>query len=141
AHRTTPGRKQKGNVIKGEVDAACAQAAAMVQQRYCLAMEHHHPMETHATTVEWHGNGAVTVYDKNQGSQHAQEQLAKAFGYTAETLTVINPFVGGAFGSGLGSVYQAYLAMLAAIMLKRSIRVTLTRQQMFTHVHRPACIE
>src|SRR5690606_34599882 len=109
AHRRTPEKKQKNNVIKGDVEAACAQAAAMVQQRYCLAMEHHHPMEMHATTVEWHGNGSVTVYDKNQGSQHAQEQLAKAFGYTAENLKVVNSFVGGAFGSGLGSVYQAYL--------------------------------
>lgn len=141
ARRWTPEKKQKGNLIKGDVDAACAQAAAKVQQRYRLAMEHHHPMEMHATTVDWHGDGTVTIYDKNQGSQNAQEQLAKAFGYTADSLKVINFFVGGAFGSGLGAAYQAYLAMLAAIMLKRSIRVTLTRQQMFTHVHRPACIE
>lgn len=141
ARRWTPGKKKKGNMIKGDVDAACDQAAAKVQQRYRLAMEHHHPLEMHATTVEWHGDGTVTLYDKNQGSQNAQEQLTKAFGYTAETLKVINPFVGGAFGSGLGSAYQAYLAMLAAVMLERSIRVTLTRQQMFTHVHRPACIE
>ncbi|PLC51356.1 aldehyde oxidase [Pollutimonas subterranea] len=139
--RFTPEEKKKGNTTKGDVDAACAQAVAKVERRYHLAMEQHHPMEMHATTVEWHGNGTVTLYDKNQGSQNAQEQLTRAFGYTAETLKVINPYVGGAFGSGLRPAYQAYLAMLAAIMLERSVRVTLTRQQMFTHVHRPACIE
>ncbi|MCQ9616626.1 xanthine dehydrogenase family protein molybdopterin-binding subunit [Paenalcaligenes niemegkensis] len=139
--RLTPEEKKKGNIIKGDVAAACATATARVNQRYSLAMEHHQPMEMHATTVEWHGDGTVTLYDKNQGSQHAQEQLTQAFGYTAETLKVINPFVGGAFGSGLGAAYQAYLAMLAAIMLQRSVRVMLTRQQMFSHVHRPACIE
>ncbi len=141
AQRFTPTEKKTRNAIRGDVDAACAHATAKIKQRYRLAMEHHHPMEMHATTVQWHGDGTLTVYDKNQGSQNAQEQLARAFGYTAETLKVINPFVGGAFGSGLRPAYQAYLAVLAALMLKRSVRVTLTRQQMFTHVHRPACIE
>lgn len=141
AHRYTPEKKKKNNTIKGDVATASAQAAAKIEQRYRLAMEQHHPMEMHATTVEWHGDGTVTVYDKNQGSQNAQEQLAQAFGYDSDTLKVLNSYVGGAFGSGLRPAYQAYLAMLAAIMLKRSVRVTLTRQQMFTHVHRPACIE
>jgi xanthine dehydrogenase YagR molybdenum-binding subunit len=140
AQRLTPEEKKRKNTIRGDVDAACAQATAQVSQRYELMMEHHHPMEMHATTVEWHGDGTVTLYDKNQGSQPAQKQLMQAFGRTAETLKVINTFVGGAFGSGLAPGYQAYLAMLAAIMLERSVRVTLTRQQMFTHVHRPPCI-
>ena len=42
------------------------------------------------------------------------------------------PFVGGAFGSGLRPQYQVFLAVLAARELKRSVRVALTRQQMFT---------
>jgi xanthine dehydrogenase YagR molybdenum-binding subunit len=139
--RYTPERKQKGNIARGDVDQACARAASTIQQRYRLAMEWHHPMEMHATTVEWHGDGRVTVHDKNQGSQNAQEQLAEAFGYAKDRLRVMNTAVGGAFGSGLRPAYQAYLAMLAATMLKRSVRVTLTRQQMFTHVHRPACVQ
>ncbi|HWL30079.1 MAG TPA: xanthine dehydrogenase family protein molybdopterin-binding subunit [Burkholderiaceae bacterium] len=139
--RYTPERKKKGNISRGDVDAACAQAAAKVEARYRLAMEHHHPMEMHATTVHWHGDGRVTVYDKNQGSQNVQEQLAEAFGYTKEAIKVVNTAVGGAFGSGLRPAYQAYLAMLAATLLERSVRVTLTRQQMFTHVHRPACVQ
>ena len=141
ARRYTPEKKKKNNTAKGDVDAACARAAASVAQRYHLAMEYHHPIEMHATTVEWHDDGSVTVYDKNQGSQNAQEQLTEAFGYTKDRLKVRNTAVGGAFGSGLGPAYQAYLAMLAAVMLKRSVRVTLTRQQMFTHVHRPECVQ
>ena len=141
AERRTPEQKKKRNVTRGDVEAARAAAAAVVEQRYRLAMEHHHPIEMHATTVEWHGDGSVTVYDKNQGSQNARDQLAQAFGHAAGTLRVINPYVGGAFGSGLRPAYQAYLAMLAAVMLRRSVRVMLTRRQMFTHVHRPACIE
>ena len=47
-------------------------------------------------------------------------------------MRVVSPFVGGAFGSGLRPQYQAFLAVLAARELKRSVRVALTRQQMFT---------
>ena len=54
---------------------------------------------------------------------------------------VLNPYVGGAFGSGLRPQYQVYLATLAAKKLERSVRVVLTRQQMFTHVHRPEAIQ
>jgi xanthine dehydrogenase YagR molybdenum-binding subunit len=139
--RHTPERKKKGNVSRGNVEAACEHAATTIEQRYRLAMEHHHPMEMHATTVHWHGDGRVTVYDKNQGSQNVQAQLAEAFGWPKEAIKVMNTAVGGAFGSGLRPAYQAYLAMLAATLLQRSVRVTLTRQQMFTHVHRPACIQ
>ena len=31
--------------------------------------------------------------------------------------------------------------MLAAKKLERSVRVSMTRQQMFTHVHRPECLQ
>ena len=40
--------------------------------------------------------------------------------------------VGGAFGSGLRPQYQLFLAVLAAPELERSVRVVLTREQMFS---------
>lgn len=51
-----------------------------------------------------------------------------------------NPYVGGAFGSGLRAQHNVFLAALGAKMLKRSVRITLTRQQMFTHVFRPEAV-
>jgi xanthine dehydrogenase YagR molybdenum-binding subunit len=50
---------------------------------------------------------------------------------------VRNPYVGGAFGSGLRPQYQLPLAVMAALKLERSVRVALTRQQMFSFGHRP----
>ena len=55
---------------------------------------------------------------------------------------MLSPFVGGAFGAGLRPQYQLFLAALAAIGLKRSVRVALTRQQMFLGFgHRPETIQ
>src|SRR5207302_2876325 len=59
------------------------------------------------------------------------------FGCSHDELRVVSPFVGGAFGSGLRPQYQVFLAVLAARELKRSVRVSLTRQQMFSFGHRP----
>ena len=53
----------------------------------------------------------------------------------------MSPFVGGAFGSGLRPQYQVVLAVLAARALKRSVRVVLTRQQMYGLGYRPAMIQ
>jgi xanthine dehydrogenase YagR molybdenum-binding subunit len=50
---------------------------------------------------------------------------------------VVTPFVGGGFGSGLRPQYQLFLAVMAALDLKRSVRVELTRDQMFTFGYRP----
>src|SRR5262249_5749583 len=55
-----------------------------------------------------------------------------------DKVRVLSPYVGGAFGSGLRPQYQLLLAALAARALKRSVRVTLTRRQMFTLGYRPA---
>ena len=58
-----------------------------------------------------------------------------------DKVRVLSPYVGGAFGSGLRPQYELPLAVLAARALKRSVRVTLTRQQMFTLGYRAAIVQ
>ncbi|WP_210528196.1 xanthine dehydrogenase family protein molybdopterin-binding subunit [Rubellimicrobium arenae] len=124
----------------GDADAAFDKAELRHEARYHLAVEHHNPMEMHATTVDWHGDGTLTVYDKNQGSQGVQSYLCNIFGFSKKELRVVNAYVGGAFGSGLRPQYQVYLAVMAAKHMQRSVRVVMTRQQMFTHAHRPEAV-
>lgn len=54
---------------------------------------------------------------------------------------MIAPFVGGAFGSGLRPQYQLFLCVLAALQLKRNVRVVLDRKQMFSFSHRPSSFQ
>src|SRR5713101_7579246 len=58
-----------------------------------------------------------------------------------DDVRVISSFVGGGFGSGLRPQYQVALAVLAARALERSVRLVLTRQQMYGLGYRPATIE
>src|SRR5205807_3630328 len=95
------------------------------------------PIEPFATTVVRDDAGKLTVYDKTQGVQNVRNYLCSVFDVSEDEIRVVSPFVGGAFGSGLRPQYQVFLAVLAARELKRSVRVALTRQQMFTFGHRP----
>jgi len=123
----------------GDAEAAFADADLQHVGEYHLAVEHHNPMEMHATTVEWHDDGTMTVYDKTQGSQGVQAYLGSAFGLGKKNVRVVNAYVGGGFGSGLRPQWQVQVATMAAMHLERSVRVVMTRQQMFTHAHRPEC--
>jgi xanthine dehydrogenase YagR molybdenum-binding subunit len=126
---------------RGDADKAYAAAAVTVRQEYRVAVEHHNPMEPHATTVVWEGDGNITVHDKIQGVTNTQGYVTGVFGLSKSQVRCVTPFVGGGFGSGLRPVYQLFLAVLASLDLERSVRVVLTRDQMFTFGHRPLTIQ
>ena len=126
---------------RGDADKAYASAAVRHEAEYFIPIEHHNPMELFATTVLWDGNGTLTVYDKTQGVQNVRDYLCGVFGMKPDAVRVLSPFMGGGFGSGLRPQYQVALAVLAARALKRSVRLVLTRQQMYALCYRPSSIE
>jgi xanthine dehydrogenase YagR molybdenum-binding subunit len=111
------------------------------EAEYFIPIEHHNPMELFASTAVWEGDGKLTVYDKTQGVQNVQRYLCSVFKMKPDDVRVVSPFVGGAFGSGLRPQYQVVLAVLAARALERSVRLVLTRRQMYGLGCRPATIE
>lgn len=121
----------------GDADAAYEAAPVRIHADFHNGVEHHNPMEMHASTVIRADDGHLTIYDKTQSSQNSRWVVSQVFGLSKDKVTVKNPFVGGAFGSGLRPQYQLILAVMGALQLKRSVRVVLTRQQMFTFGHRP----
>ena len=125
----------------GDADAAFDASPIRLRENYRLAVEHHNPMEPHASTVVYEGEGKYTVYDKIQGVSNSQGYLAGVFGLKKDDVRVMNPYLGGGFGSGLRPQYQLFLAMLAARDLERSVRVVLTRDQMWTFSYRPDALQ
>src|SRR5205807_425883 len=117
---------------RGKAEKAFDQAGIKVTAEYVHGAEHHNPMEMHATTAVHEADGKLVVYDKTQGAPNCQRYISKVFGLSKEQAKVIAPYVGGAFGSGLRPQYQLFLAVMAALELKRSVRVALTRPQMFS---------
>ena len=77
-------------------------------------MEHHNPMEPHASIVQYQPGGELLIHDKTQGVQNCQRYLEQVFDMEGK-IRVLSPFVGGAFGSGLRPQYQLPLAVMAAL--------------------------
>ncbi|GAB3996330.1 xanthine dehydrogenase family protein molybdopterin-binding subunit [Spirosoma daeguense] len=131
---------------RGNFEQAFAEAAFQTNAEYVHGMEHHNPMEMFASTVVYEkgrnkSGGKYTIYDKTQGVTNSILYVSQVFDIPFKNLRVVSPYVGGAFGSGLRPQYQLFMAVMAARELKRSVRVTLTRQQMFTFGHRPATVQ
>ncbi|KQM77859.1 aldehyde oxidase [Pedobacter sp. Leaf216] len=121
----------------GDFEQAYQDAAVKVESEYQHGTEHHNPMEMFATTTVYNGEGKLTIYDKTQGTINNQLFVANVFGLKYKNVRVLAPFVGGAFGSGLRPQYQLLLCAMAAIHLKRNVRLVLDRKQMFFFSHRP----
>jgi xanthine dehydrogenase YagR molybdenum-binding subunit len=135
AHVVEKPDKPRGNAAK-----AYAASAVRHEGEYFIPIEHHNPMELFATTVVRNGDGKLTVFDKTQGVQNVQRYVCGIFGLKPDDVRVMSPFVGGAFGSGLRPQYQVVLAVQGALQLKRSVRLVLTRDQMYGLGYRPATI-
>ena len=125
---------------RGNADQALAAAAVRHEGEYYVPIEHHNPMELYAATAIVEPDGKLTVYDKTQGVQNVHRYLCGVFGLKPEDVKVMNPYMGGGFGSGLRPQFEVVLAVLAARSLQRSVRVVLTRPQMYMVGYRPAMI-
>jgi xanthine dehydrogenase YagR molybdenum-binding subunit len=126
---------------RGRPEQALAAAAVRHAGEYYVPIEHHNPMEPYAATVVYEAAGKLMVYDKTQGVQNVQRYLCGVFGMKPEDVRVLSPFMGGGFGSGLRPQFEVVLAVLAALALQRSVRVVLTRPQMYGLGYRPAMIQ
>ena len=87
-------------------------------------------MEPHATVAQWQGN-TLTLWDKTQWVYNDADEIARVFGIAAESVRVINPYIGGAFGSALRTWPHVTLAALAARQVGRPVRLELSRRQLY----------
>jgi xanthine dehydrogenase YagR molybdenum-binding subunit len=126
---------------RGNPEEAMRTAPVKVEAEYRIPIEHHNPMEPHAALAVWQGD-RLTIFDKTQGVYDVRAHLASSFSVPEENVTVVAPFVGGAFGSSLRPNYYPALTAMAARELRRPVKVVYTRTQMFTgHGYRPYTIQ
>ncbi|MFE4056477.1 xanthine dehydrogenase family protein molybdopterin-binding subunit [Streptomyces sp. NPDC059096] len=115
---------------KGDLEARLAGSAVVLDAEYTTPEEHHNPMEPHAATARWDG-GRLELVDSNQGTTWVQNELAQMFSLDASSIRVRSEHIGGGFGSKGVRVHQVG-AVMAATLLRRPVRLVMTRRQMFT---------
>jgi xanthine dehydrogenase YagR molybdenum-binding subunit len=126
---------------RGDPDAAFTDAPVKIDETYITPMEHHNPMEPHATIARWDGD-RLTVWTATQGISGAQQTLAGLFGIDRTDVHVICPYVGGGFGCKGNTWPPAVLAAMAAKVVGRPVKLVVTRAQMFTsNGYRPRTVQ
>ncbi len=121
---------EPGDLSWGDVDAGLAQAEIKVDQLYTTPIEHHNPMEPHATIAQWEGDH-LTLHDATQNIFGVKKYLAKMFGISDDNVHVMSLFVGGAFGCKGQTWSHTILAAMAAKHVNRPVKLVLERPQMF----------
>ena len=129
--------KDDNEYKRGDPDA-WRSAPVKVEQEYLLPSEVHNPMEMHAIIARWDAENKITVWDKTQGVKDTQTNIALTFKIPAENVQVNSRFVGGAFGNALQVWPHEIAALIGAKVVKRPVKLVLSRTDMFTSVgYRP----
>ena len=115
---------------RGDFRGAYAAAAQRVEATYTTPMQHHNPMEPHATIAAWDGDDLV-LHDATQYVSGVRETMAKVLGLDAARVRVISPFVGGGFGCKGSMWSHVALAAMCARAVQRPVKLALARWQMF----------
>jgi xanthine dehydrogenase YagR molybdenum-binding subunit len=127
-------QKDREDKLHGDVEKAFGAAEFKLDETYNTPIEHHQPMAPHATLALWEADDKLTLYNESQVVNGVQGALAGAFGLKPENVRVITPHVGGGFGSKGGAWGHVVVAAIASKMVKRPVKLALTRQMMFNSV-------
>lgn len=122
--------RRGGGSHRGDPAASLAKATAVIDETYSTPIQNHNPMEPHATIAVWTGD-MLQVYDATQGITGVKQGLARAFSIPSDNIHVDCPYTGGGFGCK-GYVWShTILAVMAAKVSGRPVKIALERGQMF----------
>jgi xanthine dehydrogenase YagR molybdenum-binding subunit len=124
-----PGKEPAGN-HRGDLQSGFAKSTATIENTYITPIQHHNPMEPHATIAWWEGE-KLSVYDATQYISGDRMSLAKTLDIPVDYVHVVNPVVGGGFGSKGSMWSHVPLCAIAAKVTSRPVKLVLEREQMF----------
>jgi xanthine dehydrogenase YagR molybdenum-binding subunit len=140
-HAVNPGTIDGGapaDTALGDFEAVFATAAVKIDTLYTTPYQHSAPMEPHASMAFWEGE-MLTVCTAAQLTTSPREGLARTLNIPPENVRIITRYIGGGFGNKLPYFVDVTLAAIGARMLRRPVKVAMTRPQVFNiTTHRSA---
>ena len=115
----------------GDPDAALTAAAMSVDHIYRTPWYNHNAIEPHACLAHWTDDEHLTVYESTQCLSRFSGSYARLFGLEPDAVTVLAPFVGGGFGGKAAMWHHSVICVAAARMVKRPVRLALSREQVY----------
>jgi CO/xanthine dehydrogenase Mo-binding subunit len=128
---------ERSRKIKGSVESGLAVAARRLDATYTVAFIAHAPLEPRAAVAEWSG-AKLTVWTGSQRPFAVRDELASVFHVPEDSVRVIVPDTGSAYG-GKHTSDAALEAARLARAAGRPVQVVWTREEEFTWAYfRPA---
>lgn len=122
----------------GDIEAGLAQAGHKIEAVYETPPQYHNPMEPHVCIAEW-ADGKLKLDTPSQAMSMAQGRIAALFGINPSDIHIRSPYLGGGFGAKGMITGPQVLAIMAAKMTGRPVKLALRRDQMYGPVgHRAA---
>ena len=121
---------EEADTKRGDLQAGLLSGSARIDATYTTPVEHHNPLETHATIAAWDGD-RLTLYDSTQYMKGVQRIVASIFDIPPDNVTSVCPYVGGGFGAKGSAWSHVVLAAMAAKQVGRPVKLSLDRNQMF----------
>ena len=118
-------------VRKGDVEAAFAQADAVIEGYYITPFVEHAYLQPEAGLAYIDDEGRVAVVCASQWPQDDLHQIAHMLSVPEDQVREIVPAIGGAFG-GREDMFIQHLLALAAYLLRRPVRMVFTREESVT---------
>jgi xanthine dehydrogenase molybdenum-binding subunit len=115
----------------GDVEAAFAQAAAVVEDTYRLNFVTTACLGTMVAIADWDPEGRLTMWSTTQVPFLYQRELAMALGIGGDRIRVMQPPVGGNFGRGLDLYPIDVIAALLAQRARRPVKIEFERLEEF----------
>jgi xanthine dehydrogenase YagR molybdenum-binding subunit len=125
----------------GDVDAAFAGAAAVVEDTFATQVEIHHPLEPHGDIVAPEGD-EYTAWCSTQGVFETRDNLAKCLGVPQNKIRVLCEYMGGGFGSKIENWTNRVLCARLAQAAGAPVKLILSRfEQALSVGNRPSSFQ
>jgi len=131
----------KSNILKlpwrlicGDVDAAKADSAYIVEDTFSTQWVTHCCLGTSGCIASFDMNNNLTMYSNTQIPSLAQRNYIDAlgvFGLKNKRVRVVQCVIGGGFGSKLDTYAYEYIAILLALKARKPVKVVFSREEEF----------
>jgi CO/xanthine dehydrogenase Mo-binding subunit len=116
-------------IQRGDVEAAFAQAAVVVDHVYFTPRQAHMFLETEGGWAQLQPDGTLLIHCPAQAAFRDRLQLARLLGWDPEKIREVSSPSGGAFGGKDELTVQHYLALLALNTAGRPVKIHLSREE------------
>jgi CO/xanthine dehydrogenase Mo-binding subunit len=116
-------------IVKGDADAAMADAEVTVKSRYVADATQGLPIEPRAVIAQWQGD-RVTVWSSTQVPFAARTGVAQTLEMPEAKVRIVVPLLGGGFGAKCDFHFEGHVAALAKAA-RRPVKLVFSRHEEF----------